>query len=126
MGEEWPDICTSFFAGEFLSLTPLLHTVAAFVAFSLAASAGYALNDVREAEQDAAHPTKRARPVASGRVSKLRALTVGLMLVLGSLVVASFVSGLLAWAVEYMVLTVLYTLALKRVPVLEFVVVALT
>lgn len=39
--------------------------LAAF-AFSLCASAGYVLNDVRDVEADRAHPTKRARPFASG------------------------------------------------------------
>src|SRR4029453_596922 len=40
----------------------------AFVAFSLAAPAGYLLNDARVVEADRQHPTKRFRPIAAGVV----------------------------------------------------------
>ncbi|CMQ73094.1 phosphoribose diphosphate:decaprenyl-phosphate phosphoribosyltransferase [Mycobacterium tuberculosis] len=38
----------------------------AFVVFSLAASAVYLVNDVRDVEADREHPTKRFRPIAAG------------------------------------------------------------
>jgi decaprenyl-phosphate phosphoribosyltransferase len=40
----------------------------AFVAFSLAASCVYLVNDVRDVEADRQHPTKRFRPIAAGVV----------------------------------------------------------
>src|SRR6201990_1910342 len=40
----------------------------AFVAFSLAASSIYLVNDARDVEADRAHPTKRFRPIAAGVV----------------------------------------------------------
>ena len=49
-------------------------TIVAFVAFWLASSATYCLNDVLDAEADATHPTKRRRPIPSGRVSPRTAL----------------------------------------------------
>jgi 4-hydroxybenzoate polyprenyltransferase len=48
---------------------PFARCLLAVAAFSLAASAIYAVNDVVDAEADRAHPTKRLRPVAAGRVS---------------------------------------------------------
>src|ERR1700743_628213 len=40
----------------------------AFVAFSLAASGVYLVNDVKDVEADRAHPTQRNRPIAAGVV----------------------------------------------------------
>src|SRR6185436_12570028 len=47
----------------------LLGGIAAFVCFSLAASAVYVLNDLVDLEADRAHPVKKNRPIASGAVS---------------------------------------------------------
>lgn len=41
----------------------------AFIAFGLASSGCYVINDIRDREADAAHPRKRRRPIASGAVS---------------------------------------------------------
>ncbi|CML01946.1 phosphoribose diphosphate:decaprenyl-phosphate phosphoribosyltransferase [Mycobacterium tuberculosis] len=48
----------------------------AFVVFSLAASAVYLVNDVRDVEADREHPTKRFRPIAAGVVPEWLAYTV--------------------------------------------------
>ncbi|PRC62299.1 decaprenyl-phosphate phosphoribosyltransferase, partial [Mycobacterium sp. ITM-2017-0098] len=46
----------------------LVKVLIAFVAFSLAASCVYLVNDARDVEADRAHPTKRYRPIAAGVV----------------------------------------------------------
>jgi 4-hydroxybenzoate polyprenyltransferase len=59
------------FSQERLWLRPdkILIVVAAFVLFSMAASAIYLINDLVDIEKDRAHPKKRSRPLASGRLS---------------------------------------------------------
>lgn len=47
----------------------LLSVLAALVAFSLASSGCYVINDIRDRESDRHHPRKRSRPIASGAVS---------------------------------------------------------
>src|SRR5262245_64913570 len=47
----------------------LIETFVAFVAFCLAASGTYFLNDAADAEADRMHPAKRERPVAAGVLS---------------------------------------------------------
>lgn len=42
--------------------------VSALLAFGFASSAGYVVNDLRDADADRVHPRKRRRPIASGRV----------------------------------------------------------
>ena len=48
----------------------ILDAVIGFVAFCLASSAVYLLNDLCDAEADRSHPVKRDRPIASGRLSR--------------------------------------------------------
>ncbi len=43
--------------------------VGAVLAFALASSACYVVNDIRDAEADRAHPRKRHRPIAAGRIA---------------------------------------------------------
>ena len=50
----------------------LAETALAFLAFSLAASGTYCLNDAADVEADRAHPTKRDRPIASGALASYR------------------------------------------------------
>lgn len=68
------------FSGLLFYTDALAMAVTLFVAFCLASSAGYALNDVLDARSDAMHPVKRERPVASGRASPGAAMAFGLLL----------------------------------------------
>lgn len=105
-------------AGSLLHRAVLLQTAQAFVVLCLAASAGYCLNDVLDAEADARHPTKRLRPVASGRVRPAAALALSAALMAASIVLAG--AGSLRWVVvSYLVLTTAYSTLLKSEPVIE-------
>ncbi|MCB0076785.1 MAG: decaprenyl-phosphate phosphoribosyltransferase [Anaerolineales bacterium] len=55
--------------GLLLQSEPILRVTLAFIFFCLASSAVYILNDLQDIEKDASHPTKRERPLPSGRLS---------------------------------------------------------
>jgi 4-hydroxybenzoate polyprenyltransferase len=94
-------------------------------AFCLASSAVYAFNDARDAAQDRSHPDKRRRPVARGAVSPAQATMLSVVAAMGALAVAAGVSLRAAAIVAaYLVLSAAYTLGLKRVPVLDVVIIA--
>lgn len=96
-----------------------------FVAFCLLSSAGYLLNDSRDAGRDRAHPRKRERPIAAGRISSRSAYRVALALALGGLVAGAPLGvefALVAFA--YLAGTSGYTLWLKRLPMVDVAVVA--
>lgn len=91
-----------------------------FVSLCLTSSSVYALNDVCDAESDARHPRKRLRLVAAGAIPKGLALAISAALTLVGLTVASTVNWWLATVVAiYWSTILLYSLALKRVALLD-------
>lgn len=104
----------------------LAGTLVAFVAFCLAASGTYCLNDASDADADRRHPRKRSRPVASGAVSVTLARVLGVALVLAGVGIG-FATGsweLPAVTAGYVGLTTTYTLWLKHIAVLDLAAVA--
>lgn len=97
-----------------------------FLAFSLAASFGYVVNDLADREADRQHPAKRHRPFASGALSP----TFGYVLAPGLLVAALALAWLalpppfLVALGAYTIATVAYSFALKQMPVTDVVVLA--
>src|SRR5262245_53717588 len=57
------------FARRILDLTAVKHVLMLFAAFCALSSATYLVNDILDREEDARHPTKRLRPIASGKLS---------------------------------------------------------
>lgn len=97
----------------------------AVAAFCLASSAVYALNDVVDRREDARHPVKRSRPVASGAVGVGAALALSLVLGAASLAVAvAAPPPVLVTVGAYLVLMLGYTFGLKRVAVLDVLILA--
>ncbi len=113
------------FSGRAFQLEAQLAALGAFATFCLLASAIYLGNDIVDAAADRAHPVKRHRPIAAGRIPASAAAWVA-----GGLLAAAFAlawrvgPGLAAVAVSYVLLNVLYSLRLKRVVILDVFVVA--
>ena len=111
-----------FFARRFLDPGLFAHATAAFVAFCFLASAGYCINDWRDRVGDTAHPKKRTRPIASGEVSPTLALVFAALLVsLSFLIVWTYIPAVATVAALYFLSSLLYSIYLKRLPVLEMV-----
>jgi 4-hydroxybenzoate polyprenyltransferase len=93
---------------------------AAFAAFCLAASAVYLLNDVADRERDRAHPVKRHRPVASGRLAVGVALPVSACLALSGVALGLRVEPVLgALVATYVVVQTGYCLGLRSVVLVD-------
>jgi 4-hydroxybenzoate polyprenyltransferase len=99
----------------------------AFASFSLLASAVYCVNDVIDAAADREHPTKRLRPVASGRVSPALALAWGALLAAASvtLVVLLLNGGFSLALAAYGANNVVYNALLKRRGIADIISIAL-
>jgi len=96
-----------------------------FAAFCCAASATYILNDIFDLDSDRRHQTKRHRPLAAGRISIRAALSVTAVLLAAA---AGFAAPLPTPAALvlalYCVSTLLYSAGLKRLVLLDVVILA--
>lgn len=100
-------------------------TVLAFVSFCLVSSGTYYWNDIHDRHADARHPTKRHRPIASGRIPVALAVVVAVALLMGGIAVAATLNaGTAVVVATYVVLTTAYSTVLKHVAVVDLVVVA--
>ncbi len=93
---------------------------AAFITFSLFASAIYVMNDLVDREQDRNHPKKKSRPLAAGTIAVPTAITLGIgCLIVGSLLALS-VAGDAPWIFfAYLAINVAYSFWLKHVVILD-------
>ena len=98
----------------------------AFLAFGLCASSVYLLNDLVDLAADRKHPRKRRRPFASGQLSVLSGLAVAVLLLLSSfaLAIATLPRDFVLTLAAYYLLTCTYSLRLKRVEILDVVILA--
>lgn len=108
-----------------------LHVLLAFAAFCCAASSIYLLNDIVDREEDARHPKKRLRPIASGRLALGFARFELLALLAGAVGFGLMVPGggdgvpFLIWPVAYLALNLAYSFWLKRLVVIDCMCIAL-
>ena len=108
-----------------LALTiPCLYTALLFCPLS---SAMYCLNDIMDRKTDRFHPVKRFRPIASGLVSVTEAFTVMAICLIvafaGCLLVD--LSEVLPVFVIYVALNVLYSTLLKKIAIVDILVLSL-
>jgi 4-hydroxybenzoate polyprenyltransferase len=105
--------------------TPLARSLAAFGLFCLLSSSVYIINDLLDIEADRRHPTKRFRPIASGKLPKNVALVAAVFLVVITLVVSYLLSSWLAGiALLYFVVQLAYSTYLKHIPLLDVIIIA--
>lgn len=103
------------FSGNLLNLTALAQSMLAFVSFCALSSATYVINDYADRHKDRLHPEKWHRPIASGAINRIEALSIVLILVtigfgIGLLLPRTFIYA----ALGYFVLSQLYTAWLKH------------
>jgi decaprenyl-phosphate phosphoribosyltransferase len=102
-----------------------LRVGVAFAAFCLLASGIYAINDVRDVEEDRRHPRKRFRPVAAGELPVRDAVWLGVGLMAAGLVICGLVRPLLVLVgAGYLALTLTYSLVWRHLLLLDIVAIA--
>jgi decaprenyl-phosphate phosphoribosyltransferase len=108
------------FAKEMFAPTVLFRAASAFLVFCLLAGAVYTLNDILDRDADRAHPRKRTRPIASGRVPLAWAQVLAAVLIVIALGGAFAVGlGFALVAIAYFAQNVWYSFRLKHVAYLD-------
>jgi 4-hydroxybenzoate polyprenyltransferase len=103
-----------------------IASLLAFVAFSLCSSSAYVLNDLLDLEADRRHSRKKHRPFASGDLSiKLGLLAAPLFLFAALALSFSLPFDFTLVLCTYFILTLAYSLWIKRLVMLDVIVLAL-
>ena len=117
---------------NFLLFTPLiasgnapnadgsLKLALSFVAFCLASSTVYVINDIKDVEVDSKNDFNNTRPLASGAINKKTAMRIILILALLDIFVFTFLElNVVFCLLLYIVINILYSFKLKTIPIVE-------
>lgn len=102
------------------NLPPMLRTLAGFGIFCLLSGVVYMINDIADVEADRLHPTKRRRPIASGRLPIPLAVGVAAVILLVLFPLSYALSpSFAAVALAYFVLNLAYSKWIKHIPIVD-------
>jgi 4-hydroxybenzoate polyprenyltransferase len=108
------------FAGQLLNMHLLSKNFQAFIAFCIASSIVYIINDIADIDADRNHKKKRFRPLASGEVTVKEAVIFAALLLIPAVAILLFLDITFTIVVSvYFVLNVFYTYKLKHVVILD-------
>lgn len=114
------------FSHHLLNIQDITKTVTVFFAFSLISVLVYIINDIHDCKQDAIHPEKKSRPIASGTVSKSQALITGIILFIAGISIAFLAKRpqVIITLLAYLIINMLYTFFLKQIAILDVFIIA--
>ncbi len=113
------------FDRKLFDLPSVINTLIAFVLLCMMSSAVYLMNDLADIDSDRQHPTKKDRPLPSGRLSPSVAAVAAVVLAVVSLIAGYFVTPVLAVILAlYLGIQMLYTFRLKHVVLLDVMAIA--
>lgn len=114
------------FGLQMYNINAWLRAFTAAIAFCFVSSSAYVFNDVWDRENDKAHPIKKNRPLASGKINVKTALIELVVLLLAALVIAQSLSlGLLYIVLIYAFMQLFYTTFLKSKVLVDVICIAL-
>lgn len=97
-----------------------INAFTGFITFSLLASSIYVLNDIVDVNHDRKHPKKKNRPIAAGDLSMFSAYAVlSVCFLAGGGLALGFGTTFIFVATLYIVLNLLYSFYLKKVIILD-------
>lgn len=111
-----------FFSQQLYEKEAFIKTTILFIVFSLFASSVYIFNDIIDRNKDKLHEVKKNRPIASGKISIKNAVIAMIVLYVIGLIIG--VAGRIkteCWEliIGYIILNVLYSIKLKKIPVID-------
>lgn len=111
--------------GQLGDMRSLLATVVSFLALGLVASSTYLINDILDVADDRRHWSKRERPIAKGLLrASSAAVWAGVGLAAGLALAVTVSLSALSVLLLYVALTLSYSLGLKRLPLIDGLVLA--
>jgi 4-hydroxybenzoate polyprenyltransferase len=113
-------------AGGHAATDDTILAVTGFVLLCMTASATYIVNDLLDREADRNHPVKKARPFASGVLSLTQGIGAAILLAVAVAALAvRMPHDFMVMLATYTVLTLSYSLVLKRKAIVDFLMLAI-
>jgi decaprenyl-phosphate phosphoribosyltransferase len=116
----------AFFYGVITERRLFHNLVPTFIAFYIASCIVYILNDIFDRKEDALHPLKKTRPLASGKITVRSALImiIFLSILLLLFCIISLRAGINVLILFYIILNILYSSFFKKVIILDAIIVS--
>lgn len=115
----------AFFASVILEWPVIILLTQGFFCFSFVASAVYIFNDYRDIPTDKLHPTKKNRPMASGKIRAQTGLAIAIALLAAGLAWGLWLDKYFgASLIAYFVINASYSLGLKNISLLDTMIVS--
>lgn len=107
----------------------ILICIGGFFAFCFASSFIYVINDIRDIEKDKLHPTKKNRPLASGKIKKSTAIYIAVLMLILSISVNILINNnvfniSLYIILSYIIINILYSFGLKNIAIVDIILLA--
>jgi 4-hydroxybenzoate polyprenyltransferase len=109
-----------FLGGMIMKPGIVREGIVPFIAFCLASSATYILNDLLDSPRDRNHPLKKTRPVAAGQISIKAAGILSFTMTVAAIFAGFRVSTYFAlFIVAYLAIFAAYSFKLKELPIID-------
>ena len=106
--------------GQLFELGGFTQVFLGFISFCLLTSSTYIVNDILDVKKDKLHPFKKARPIASDKISVHEGIIVFIVILSLSLFIAREVgNGFFLIALLYLVLQMLYSFVFKSIEIFD-------
>ena len=106
--------------GQFFEIDAFTQVFLGFISFCLLTSSTYIVNDILDVKKDKLHPFKKARPIASDKISVREGIIIFIVILSLSLFIAKEVgNGFLLIALLYLVLQMLYSFVFKSIEIFD-------
>jgi len=113
------------FDRQLMNPASLGRSVLGFFVFCLVSSSIYIINDILDIHEDRLHPTKRYRPIASGKLPLPIAIAAWIVLLVISIPAGFWLSPWFGFVLlVYIGINVLYSKWLKHIPIIDVMVIA--
>lgn len=115
-----------FFAGMIFDSEKLFQAVLGFMCFCLLSSSIYIFNDYRDVEKDRLHPTKKNRPLASGKIKPSAAIIIMIVCLTVTAILSVIIGNMNAvlCLILYFILNIAYSMGLKNRPIIDICILA--
>ena len=113
------------FSGTLFAEDKFILTTAAFMAFCLASSGVYFVNDIADVEKDRLNPKKCKRPIAAGKINiPVAYFLAAILFVVGCLLSYAINEKCFFLLVAYILMNIGYTFRLKHVVIIDVMIIA--